>query len=66
VNPLDFSVWSELERLACKSPHANINDLKASLKKAWAKLSKEYIEKTCSSFRGRIEAVIEANGGHIE
>ena len=29
-------------------------------------MSKEYIVKTCKAFRPRLEAMIEANGGHSE
>jgi hypothetical protein len=33
---------------------------------AWDELSKDYIVKTCKAFRPWIEAVLAANGKHIE
>ena len=65
LNPLDFSIWAKVESMACKKPHTNVKTLKDDIRKAWAKMSKAYIIKTCRSFRPRIEAVIEAEGGHI-
>ena len=40
--------------------------LKASIRAAWANMSKDYIIKTCKAFRPQLEAMIEAEGGHIE
>jgi DNA-binding Lrp family transcriptional regulator len=66
LNPLDYSVWSVLESKACATSHANLEDLKASIVKAWRGLSKAYIVKTCLAFRRRLETVIEMEGGLIE
>ena len=55
-----------MEAEACKTPHSNRETLKASIRKAWNNMSKEYIVKTCKAFRPCLEAMIEANGGHIE
>jgi hypothetical protein len=43
-----------------------LEDLKASIVKAWRGLSKAYIVKTCLAFRRRLETVIEMEGGLIE
>lgn len=66
LNPLDYSVWSELERKACNKPYRNVDDLKASLLAAWDDLSPEYIVKASQSFRPHLEAIVKARGGHIE
>ena len=57
---------SSLKAEACKTPYSSWETLKASIRAAWAKMSKDYIIKTCKAFRPRLEAIIEAEGGHIE
>ena len=66
LNPLDYGIWGEMDRVACATPHSSVQTLTASIKKAWKDLSPNYVEKTCAAFRRRLEAVIEADGGHIE
>ena len=66
ANPLDYSVWSVIESRACKTPHPNITSLKASICREWDAMTPAYLIKTCRAFRGRIEAMIKAEGGHIE
>ena len=37
LNPMDFTVWGYLKKMACKKPHKNIKDLKKSFKKRMGK-----------------------------
>ena len=39
LNPLDFSVWAILKARACAMPHKNLNSLRRSLLREWAKIS---------------------------
>ena len=55
-----------METEACKTPHNNVDSLKASIRAAWDNMSEDYIIKTCKAFRPRLEAMLEAEGGHIE
>ena len=55
-----------MESLACKKPHPNVEELKKSVDREWMKMSPEYIKKTCSRFKPRVEEVILAGGGVIE
>lgn len=66
LNPLDFSIWARIELEACAKCHSNVTALKASIRKAWGNMDREYIMKVCSSFRPRLEAVVAAGGGYIE
>lgn len=66
LNPLDYSVWATVEKDACSKSHPSISALKKSITRSWNKMTTTYIQKTCKSFRSRLEAVIAANGGHIE
>ena len=46
--------------------HNTKTSLIAAIRRVFAELQPVLVEKTCSQFRIRIEAVIEAEGGYIE
>ena len=54
-----------LETEAGRSPHTTMESLKVSLVKDWAKIPKK-MRAAVESFRGRIERVNAAEGGHIK
>ena len=63
LNPLDYFVWSYIENITNMTSH----NTKASLITAiFAELPPALVEKACSEFRIRIEAVIETEGVYIE
>ena len=43
LNPMDFGIWSILERKACAVSHLNVEKLKKKLKESWAKIESETI-----------------------
>lgn len=58
LNPMDFSIWNQVQRKACKKFHPTINELKAAIQEAWeTELSPEYIRRTCSDMRRRLELI---------
>ena len=65
-NPLDYAVWGLLSTKVQATPHPNIKALKATISKEWKKMSPNFVVKSCKRFRSRIEAVVRANGGHVE
>ena len=65
-NPLDYYVWNEVTRTACTNSHANINELKRDVEAAWCGQDPEDIRNACKSFRRRIQAVYDADGGYVE
>ena len=65
-NPLDYAIWSYVEKRACATSHPSIESLKSSICQVWNNMPQEFVIKSCKSFRSRIEAVIKAEGGHIE
>ena len=65
-NPLDYSVWSHIDSKAFKDRHHNTEELKASVNRAWALMSMDYVRKACKDFLPRMSRVIAANGGCIE
>ena len=62
LNPLDYFVWSYVENIT----NMTSDNTKASLTYAIRRVPASVCGKTCSQFRIRIEAVIEAEGGYIE
>jgi transposase len=66
LNPMDYSVWSLLEAKACAKSHLNLESLKRALVKAWNEISVETLAKIVDNFPKRLQACIEAEGGHFE
>ena len=66
LNPLNFNIWSILEAKSCAKIHDTVEGLKVSLKRARAKIPQKKLLVSVESFRGRLERVVKAKGGHIE
>ncbi len=66
LNPLDYFWWGMIKQKVNESPHPNLESLKAKIVSEWAAYPARDIIKACTSFRKRIEAVIAADGLHIE
>ena len=66
LNPLDFFVWPHVENIINITSHNTKASLIAAIHRVFAELPPALVEKVCSQFRIRIEAVIEAEGGYIE
>ena len=66
LNPLDYYVWSYVKNITNMTSHNTTASLIAAIRRVFAEPSPALVEKACSQFRIRIEAVIEAEGGYIE
>ena len=66
LNPLDYFVWSYVEKITTMTSHNTKASLIAAIRRVFTELLPALIEKACFQFRIRIEAVIEAEGGSIE
>ena len=66
LNPLDYLVWSYAENITNMTSHNTKASLLATIRRVFAELPPALVEKACSQFWIRIEAVIEAEGGYIE
>ena len=64
--PLDYGIWGYVESKACATPHANVDALKSSVEKEWDAMPVDHVIKVCRAFRPRLEAMVEADGGHFE
>ncbi|CAB3237907.1 unnamed protein product [Arctia plantaginis] len=66
LNPLDFYVWSVVERDTNKHPHNTLESLKATITRVMTQMNKDHLLRACRRFRQRIEDVIAAEGDFIE
>ena len=66
LNPLDYFAWSYVENLTNMASHNIKASLIAAIRRVFAELPPALVEKACSQFWIRIEAVIEAEGGYID
>ncbi|XP_011135173.1 uncharacterized protein LOC105180667 [Harpegnathos saltator] len=66
LNPLDYYVWSVIERVTNKSEHLTVESFRTAVEAAFAAMDRAQLRAACSRFRTRIEAVIEAQGNYIE
>ena len=66
LNPMDYTMWSVLEKEACSKPHKKIDDLKRSLISAWQKIPDAVVRAAVRDFRRRLAAAVKAGGGHFE
>ena len=66
LNPLDFSMWNNVDRKANNMFHPNVDAMKAAVEREWNSMEEDYVRRTCAKFRARIEACIAAKGGIFE
>ena len=66
LNPLEYFVWSYVENITNMTSHNTKASLITVIRRVFAELPPELVEKTCSQFRIRIEVVIEAEGSYME
>ena len=66
LNPLDYFVWSYVENITNMTSHNTKVSLITAIRRVFAELPLTLVEKECSQFRIRIEAVTVAEGGYIE
>ena len=66
LNLLDYFVWSYIENITNMTSHNTKASLIAAICRVFTELPLALVEKTCSQFQIRIEAVIEAEGSYIE
>ena len=66
LNPLDYFIWSYIKNITNMTSHNTKASLIAAIQRIFAELPPVLVEKACSQFRIRIDAVIEAGGSYIE
>jgi hypothetical protein len=63
LNPLDYFFWGDLGTHTNRRAHTTKASLITSIQENFASMDKVMVAKTCVAFRGRMEAIIEAEGG---
>jgi inhibitor of nuclear factor kappa-B kinase subunit alpha len=66
ANPLDFSVWGILESKVGTKKYQSVEHLKQAIRHEWAKIPQCHLRAACRAFRGRLRAIIDAEGGQFE
>ena len=66
LNPLDYFVWPYVENITNMTSYNTKASLITATRRVLAELPPARVEKACSQFRMRIEAVIEVGGDYIE
>jgi transposase len=66
LNPLDYSIWGIMDSEVNAESHASVEALKRTIQYAWDNLDQEVINKAIDDWPRRLDAVIEAEGSHIE
>jgi hypothetical protein len=64
--PLDYFMWSEIEREVSKQPHNTLASLKAKISEVVTNFDSEVVILPCRRFWSQIEAVVEASGDLIK
>lgn len=66
LNPLDFSIWGLMEQRLGKRRYRSVKELKKALKRVWKTITDEELRAIAENFRKRLQACIQAEGGHFE
>ncbi|CAJ0928147.1 unnamed protein product, partial [Mesorhabditis belari] len=66
INPMDFAIWGILKAKVSSAPHANLDDLKATLIKEWAKIPVETLRAAVDDVPKRLRACMKEKGGNFE
>jgi hypothetical protein len=66
LNPLDYRIWARMLQMMGRRTFRSIAPLKKALKKIWRSFTVAELKPIISEFKTRLEACIEAKGGHFE
>ena len=66
LNLLDYKLWSNLQEMACKKRHSNIESLKRSLQKATADFPVDVLHNSINEWPQRLKDCVYASGCHFE
>ena len=64
LNPIE-NLWAQLEWLVQQQTPTNLKELKAALKREWAKIGPDFLQRFIKSMPDRLERVIQAKGKAI-
>ena len=62
ANPLDYSVWVQVQSKACRKRLMSDIALKHAFTKVWNDMCPDYVRSACKAFRSQLEMIIERRG----
>ena len=68
LTPMDYTIWDSLSEKVYKERTQKFteNELKEKIREKWEEITLEEVRKSIGSFKKRLRAVCEQNGGHID
>lgn len=66
INPVDYSIWGILQERVYRRQLHDVEELKERLLAEWAQLDHSIIASAIAQWRCRLNACVQANGGHFE
>ena len=65
LNPIDYKVWSVMQKKVYKKRIKDTDELRACILTAWDKMDQRIIDKAVRQWHTRLRACIKAKGGHF-
>lgn len=65
LNPIE-QIWGELKKMVKGRNPRNINTLKVIIEEEWNAITPALCDKYVQTMKSRLQAVIDANGGHTK
>jgi hypothetical protein len=66
LNPVDYRIWSMMQERVYKTRIRDVAHLRERLVEEWAAFDNRIVESAVQQWRGRLQACINAEGGHFE
>ncbi len=66
LNVMDYSIWGILGPKVNATKHKSLDSLKRAISREWEKLPMEVVCSAVNSWRRRLKACVDANGGRFE
>jgi hypothetical protein len=66
LNPLDYSIWRLIMQKLGKRIYRSVKELERAIRRAWNEIPLEQCKKIVHNFPKRLQACIDAKGGHFE
>jgi hypothetical protein len=66
LNPVDYKIWGVLQERVYQTPIRNVEHLRERLLDEWSRFDQRIIDGAVRQWRKRLEACVQANGGHFE
>ena len=66
LNPVDYKIWGIMQEKVYRTKIRDIEELRGRIVNAWDQFEQLVIDAPIGQWRTRLEACVEAKGGHFE